>query len=77
MIEATIQGNGLSSLIFCLARRTAIMKTMERCDGVEIVSQYDDSFLFGTAKACSLFLIELEFFLYLSKNYKRIVQSDM
>ena len=63
MIEATrgtIQGNGLSGLLFCLAQRTAVMKTLERCAGVEIVSQYDDSFLFGTAEACSLFFVEFE-----------------
>ena len=36
------------------------MKTIKRCKGIEIVSQYEDYFLFGTAEACSLFFIELE-----------------
>ena len=58
--RGTIQGNGISGLLFCLAQRTAIMKTIEICSGVEIVSQYDDSFLFGTAEACTNFFIELE-----------------
>ena len=34
MIEATkeiIQGNYLSGLLFCLAQKTAVMKTIERC----------------------------------------------
>ena len=64
MIEATrgtIQRNGLSGLIFCLAQKTAVMKTIESCMGVEIVSQYDDFFLFGTAETCSLLFIELNF----------------
>ena len=46
MIEVprgTIQGNGLSGLLFCLAQKTAVMKTIERYEGVETVSQYDYS----------------------------------
>ena len=76
MIEATretIQGNGLSGLLFCLAQRTAVMKTLERCDGVEIVSKYDDSFLFGTAETLRCFFRSKNLFFlfnfYYSTNY--------
>jgi hypothetical protein len=63
MMEAsrgTIQGNGISGLLFCLAQKMAITKTLASCGGVEIVSQYDDSFIYGTSEDCSIFFQEFE-----------------
>ena len=58
--SGTIQGNGISSSIFDLAKRSVDKKTLSQCPGVDINSIQDDTFLYGTPDNCNTFFVKHE-----------------
>ena len=56
--SGTIQGNGISSIIFDLAKGLVDKKTLSNCPDVEIISIQDDTFLYGNPENCTAFFVD-------------------